>query len=445
MRFDEMTMKTGKHRSNAGSVLTIILITVVIIGITLGSYLGLVSNQNLSVHRSLAWNSAIPIAEAGIEEALAHLNRNGTNRIGDGWLLAPDGTNVWRTRTIGDEKYEVYINAFVEPPAVLAHGYVRKPMGGGFLEKPRTVRVTTTNDALFAKGIVAKGQIDLAGNNIRSDSFDSTDPLYNTGGRYDPAKNKANGDIATNSAVIDSLNVWNAEIYGKASTGPGGNIKIGSNGSVGSKAWVDGGNKGIQPGWTTDDMNVDFPDVQAPFSSGWSVTYTGGNYVAGDYGSGNYMMNSLSMSGTQKLLVTNNVVLYVKGSVSITGGAYIEIAAGASLSLYVGGSTTYIAGNGVVNANTSASTFSYWGLNSNTKVSMSGNASFTGTLYAPYANLTLGGGGSNSYDFAGAVVANQVKMNGHYQFHYDEALGAFGPRRGYTIVSWRETAGWEEL
>ena len=426
-------------------MLTIVLVIVVLTGMTLASYLDLVSNQNRSIQRSLAWNTGVPIAEAGIEEALAHLNKNGTNRIGDGWELAADGTNVWRERFIGDSKFQVYVNAFTEPPAVLARGYVPNPNGGGLLPTPRTIVVTTVNAALFAKGIVAKGQIDLAGNNIRSDSYDSMDPNHSTGGRYDAAKSKDKGDIATNSAVIDSLNVWNAEIYGKASTGPGGTVKIGSNGSVGSKAWVDGGNKGIEPGWSTDDMNVEFPDVEVPFSAGWSVLPVAGGYTVGALGSGNYEMHSLIMGGTSKMVITNDVVLYVKGGIHISGGACIEILPGASLQLYMGGSSAIIGGNGIMNHNSSALSFSYWGLNSNTSVSMSGNASFTGTLYAPNAMMTLGGGGSSTYDFAGAVVAKQVKMNGHYQFHYDEALGNFGPRRGYTIVSWNESNGWEAL
>ena len=430
--------RNRSRRQSEGSVVTIMLVMVVLIGMTLASYLNLVANQNLSVQRSQAWNSAIAVSEAGIEEALAHLNRNGSNRIGDGWVLDATGTNVWRERTIGDGKYQVWINALVDPPNVISYGYVRDPKSGELLQHARKVLVGTTNDALFAKGIVAKGQIDLAGNNIRSDSFDSSDPDHNTDGRYDPAKNKDNGDIATNLAVIDSLNVWNAEIYGKASTGPGGTVNIGKNGSVGSKAWVDSGNKGIEPGWSTDDMNVDFPDVQVPFSGGWNVPPTAGGYVAGALGSGNYVMNTLNLNSSQKLLVTNDVVLYVKGTLSILGNASIEISPGSSLSLYVGGSFTQIAGNGIINPNSNASSFSYWGLNSNTTVNMSGNASFTGTIYAPNANLTLGGGGSTTYDFAGAAVAKTVKLNGHYQFHYDEALGEFGPRRGYMIVSWNE-------
>lgn len=50
----------------------------------------------------------------------------------------------------------------------------------------------------------------------------------------------------------------------------------------------------------------------------------------------------------------------------------------------------------------------------------------------------MGGGGGNTYDFVGASVSSTVLMNGHFNFHYDEALGRIGPRRGYIITGWNE-------
>jgi hypothetical protein len=38
----------------------------------------------------------------------------------------------------------------------------------------------------------------------------------------------------------------------------------------------------------------------------------------------------------------------------------------------------------------------------------------------------------------GASVTQSVQMNGHFNFHYDEALGALGPKTSYTITSWNE-------
>lgn len=438
-------MKTFHRRAENGHVIMIILVAMVLIGITLGSYLNLVSNQNLSVMRSQAWNSAIAVAEGGIEEAMAHLNSNTTNRTRDGWTI--EGTNVVKERTIGNSKYRVLVSKDLEPPVITSEGYVQIPMKTNYL-KPRTVRVTTTNDALFAKGMVAKGAIDLSGNNIMTDSFDSSDPNYSTSGKYDPAKNKDGGDVATNSSVIDSLNVWNANILGTASTGPGGNVKLGQNGAVGSKAWHAAGKKGIEPGWSKDDMNVYFPDVKRPWTG---VVFpplpgiVGGTNYKYVLAAGTYQMDDLELSGDDIVLVTGPATLLVTDEIDITGNAAIKIASGASLNLYMEGESASIMGNGVLNETGNAGNFSYWGLNSNKEVKMGGNAAFVGTIYAPHSFLTLGGGGSNTYDFVGGTVSDKVKLNGHYNFHYDEALETFGPRRGYTITSWNEGGGWNEI
>ena len=427
-----------RSQASQGSVLLVMLFTVAILGISLAAYLDLIGSQNLSTMRSTQWNSAIPIAEAGIEEALTHLHHNPTNRSAEGWTLV--NGYYMKERSLGEAAYVAYLSA-TNPPVIISQAFVRVPLGTDYLDPPRTIRVTAENEALFAKGMIAKGQIDLSGNNIRTDSFDSTDPAYSTGGAYDPAKAKDNGDIATNSAVIDSLNVWNADIFGKVSTGPGGTVQIGPNGSVGSAAWHLAGNTGIEPGWSNDDMNVDFPDVQAPFTGGaltpgsGSVGETNYTYVLT---SGNWELPGLSMSGQNKLIVLGDAILYVTGSVSLSGQAYMTISTNSSLQLYVSGSTTSIGGKGVVNTPGSATNFVYYGMPGNTSVSMSGNAAFTGAIYAPSADFTLGGGGSATYDFVGSSVTSTVKMNGHFNFHYDESLGNTGPRRGYVITSWNE-------
>ncbi|MBI4326560.1 MAG: hypothetical protein HY674_15040, partial [Chloroflexi bacterium] len=165
------------------------------------------------------------------------------------------------------------------------------------------------------------------------------------------------------------------------------------------------------------------------------------NYVLG---SENYQLTSLSMSGQSKMLVTGNAVLYVTGDVSITGQGQIIILPGASLKLYVGGATAQLAGNGVMNQNADATKFSYYGLPGNTSVQMTGNAAFTGTIYAPNADFHLGGGGNETYDCVGATVTKTVSMNGHFNFHYDEKLGRSGGATRFNVASWNEVS-WTEL
>ncbi|MEO7300643.1 MAG: hypothetical protein ABI042_18930, partial [Verrucomicrobiota bacterium] len=70
-------MKTNfVFNQNRGSVLVVTLVITGILGFTLASYLTLVGTQSRSVSRSQTWNYSIPVAEAGIEEAIVHLNRN---------------------------------------------------------------------------------------------------------------------------------------------------------------------------------------------------------------------------------------------------------------------------------------------------------------------------------------------------------------------------------
>ncbi|MBU6400903.1 MAG: hypothetical protein KGS61_11335 [Verrucomicrobia bacterium] len=456
-----MRIATRARRTEQGNVVFVCLILAGIVGYLLASYLTLVEGQHLATARSQSWNVCVPVLEAGIEEALTHLQyctstnlvATVTNLSSDGWALDSTGTNYFKARDLGDGCSYVARISTTLPPIITSTGTAPIPLSGTNLS--RTVQCTTQRNALFAKGMVAKGQIDLNGNNIATDSFDSADPNYSTNGVYWPGHTKSNGDIATDSGLTNSLSVGNATIQGHVSSGPGQNtIEVGPNGSVGSAAWIQGGNTGIQPGWSNDDMNVAFPDVQAPFSSGYS-TPAGGSVGGTNYtyvmGSGNYELSTLSLSGQNQVLINGNAVLYVTGNVSLAGNAQLIIATNASLMLYVGTANTNapvsvsLGGNGIANQGGNAANFYYFGLPSNTSLSLSGNATFTGAIYAPEAAFTLGGGGSGTYNFVGGSVSATATMNGHYNFHYDENLARVGPARGYVVTSWNETFTYNEI
>jgi hypothetical protein len=298
--------------------------------------------------------------------------------------------------------------------------------------------------------MVAKYKIDLMGNNIHTDSFDSQDSNYSTLGQYDPSKAKANGDIATNEGVTNSLGVGNANIWGRVATGPQGSVTVGANGGVGDTTWLDDpSHMGmIQPGYRSDDMNVSFPEVEPPFTAGAGLPATPGNYNGEMYNykldGGNIEINgNLRIAGQKDMIVTAPTVLWVHGDIDITGLGEITIAPGGSLKLYVGDKTgspvsASIGGNGIVNTPGNATNFYYFGLNSNTSVNYTGNSTFIGAVYAPNADFLLGGGGSDTRDFMGASVTKSVQMNGNFNFHYDENLGRMGPLRGYIATSWDE-------
>jgi len=430
---------------NHGNILIVAVCTTAVIGVALTGYLSLTTNQSKATMRSQAWNLCIPAAEAGVEEALTHLYYSGGSNLAvNGWV-AHDGKFVKQRGGNGDPTCYITAISSDPNPTIVSRGLVQLPNRSGYIA--RSVQVSTTRSGMFMRAMVAKGQINMNGNNVRTDSFDSGDPAHSTNGKYDPAKTKDGGDVASNASLVNSVNVGNANIHGRVATGPHGSIAVGSNGAVGSTAWQNAGHTGIEEGWSSDDMNVSFPDVQPPFSGGaftpGSGAYGGTNYTYLLTG-GNCQLSSLSMNGQQLMLVTNHTVLWVTGNVALSGQAQIIIATNSSLNLYVGvstgsGTSASLAGNGIMNDNIgNATNFFYHGLPSNTSLSFSGNAAFTGVIYAPNAAFSLGGGGNTVYDFVGASVSSTVTLNGHFNFHYDEALGRIGPRRGYIITGWNE-------
>jgi hypothetical protein len=105
---------------------------------------------------------------------------------------------------------------------------------------------------------------------------------------------------------------------------------------------------------------------------------------------------------------------------------------GASLKLYMGGASASF--QTVINPNTGAASFLYFGLPSNTLIGLSGNSDLTGAIYAPEASVTLTG----SAGIFGAVMAHDTTMRGNAAVHYDESLADIPPTRGFIIRSWNE-------
>jgi hypothetical protein len=436
-----------RRRSENGSALVAVLMMGGIIGIAMASYLGLASNQNRAAMRSEYFNAVMPLVEAGIEEGMTQLNH--TNVLSaDNWASYPSGLvlsngvalagqQFVKTRSFGEGSYTVAISGAASP-VVVSIGAILPPMATNTIY--RSVRATTTGGALFAKGMVAKAGIRWVGN-IWSDSFDSQDPAYSTNGRYDSSKRKDNGSVG---AVNGNITMGGGEIYGNVYTGPAGTV---SGGTVGNTPWIAGNNSGIQSGHYVNNLNVSFPDVQAPWSGGaWTpsggsatITTMAGTTVTANYthilDTGDYQLSSIPNG--EKMLVRGDARLYVTGDIDMKGQSQITIASTGSLKMYVGGDCE-LSGNGVLNDTADALKFSLFGLPGCTSIRMHGNAAFTGTIYAPQASFDAGGGGNNDYDCVGAVIVNDVNMNGHFTFHYDENLGNNGPRSMFLVTSWNE-------
>src|ERR1051325_5697930 len=174
----------GRRLQKEGSVLVTTLVITALVGIMLVAYLSMVSSQSRYTMRSLSWNGAMPMAEAGLEEALAHLNYSGpTNLASDGWVLTNNLYTFTRTLANGYATVTVSTDTL---PVIISQGYVQAPVQNNYI--CRTVKAICKKRSPFQGAVTATGIISCSGGTI--DSFDSSDANYSTGGLYDAAKKK---------------------------------------------------------------------------------------------------------------------------------------------------------------------------------------------------------------------------------------------------------------
>jgi hypothetical protein len=429
-----------KSRPQHGAIVLLVMVSLsVILGLITTGYMLLITSQHRLVSQSMEWNTALTMAEAGIEEGLAQININyGTNYVGSAmtnWTYTGSSFGPV-TRTLSNGSYSAVIMLGGGPcPSIIATGYAAQLYN--LPPVKRVVQVTTTNWSPFQAAMTVQYNFDSKGSGITLDSYDSSDPNHSTNGMYDASTRMAGGDIAS---LWGPVTIQGATVYGKLRIGPLASYSIG-NGSVGDLTWNTPG--AIEAGWFENDFNATFRDVDPPFTSGFPVvpvnigtnTYilsTGDYYVGGDF----------TINNNETLYINGNTRLYVTGNFNMKAqnASFISMAPGASLKLYIGqpGGTPVAATFAQVNNSGAAISFSVYGLPTLTTMTWNGNTAFVGNLYAPEADLSLGGGGSTIYDYQGSLTVRSVGMNGHFNFHYDQNLARAVPGTGFLVTGWQE-------
>ncbi len=621
-----MKTKLNPFLNETASALLVTLFIMTILATSIAGYLYYVEQQAFLGSRAQAWNMAITVSEAGVEEGLEQLNCNTLNLAADGWMANGSVYSLTRPFPSGNSYTISLYMSNPASPVLISRANVSPPMlaqivpntcfatiGLNMPTTPtnvsRAVQVRISKGNLFLAAMVAKHGIDMHGNNVTTDSYDSSDPTKSTNGRYDPAKAGDFGDVASNDGVADTVNIGNANIYGHVYVGPGGTVGIGSQGGVGTHAWQAANGNTPEPNYVLNNANFTFPDTTLPYNSGITPmpgailtasgtttndivvngattlppppgpgqtigpittntftstsslypgtqpglvtntisvtsntypgnvaglvtnligfttvsnypgsqpglstnilatksttttgypapgTYTGivttnwqdkGNgkissytynlitsksytyanvfsytyptysynyttytydytiyastptYTTNNYdnvlSTGNYYATSLS----GQTIVTGNATLVMPNGLGMSGNDTITIQSGASLTLYCGGTSFSIGGNGVVNQAGLAASFIVFCTPSVTDFSLNGNEAFTGVLVAPNANARMNGGGNDTQDFCGSLFVNSVTMNGHFNFHYDQALSRMAGNGRFLITSWDE-------
>jgi hypothetical protein len=198
------------------------------------------------------------------------------------------------------------------------------------------------------------------------------------------------------------------------------------NSVVGDTAYHATNAKGPDPAALSQDADIPFPTIDAPVSGTPAISLLGNLTL----GSGTFEIGAV----TGTITVTGNAKLIVRTTFSPAG---IVLAPGATLDLYVYASTATFGPNSYNSTSGSkAKSLHYYGMPGNTSVNFNGNSTFVGVLYAPDADLSCNGGGTG-LNLIGSSRTKSVRMNGSFQFHFDEALLDEGTP-GYVIASWNE-------
>lgn len=433
------------RRSEEGSTLMMAVIPMIILSVALIACLELAMSRTRMTIRSQAWNTSLAMSEAGVEDAMAHLNyTEGVNLARFGYTLS-GSRFVKNNVTLGDGSYSISITTN-DPPTVSAQGFARLPasMGGAAViamigQREAVEQKVDRNVEVRIKrvppmiGLLSRGKVTVQ-NDFDADSYDSSDPAYSSNGVYSATRAKANGFIGTVSTVSgDMLVKDNAQIRGDVgSGGTVGVISVTSPASVGDAAYV-ASSSGLQAGHRRDNVRNVIPNISVPFP-------TGSGLVAGIVGGISYnwvltnrnykVASDLTIGPSQKMMVTGRARLHVPGTIYVEGT--IEIQPGASLEIYVG-SQIYVQGNGKINQFGTPDRFTFIGLSSVSQVYLQGDSFVSGVIHSPQAKLDMNG----NAQFCGAGNFNDIVLQGFADFHFDEALNT--NREGvFQITNWLE-------
>lgn len=282
----KLTQKST-HGTEASALLAT-MIFIVILAMSIGGYMSYVSQQARMASHSQAWNLSMAIAEAGVEEALEHLNTDGTNNpTANGWTSLGNYTyEMQRTVTGGsfNATYTVTLNiSNANEPSIMSSGYVTPPAAASvttpffFATANVSTPTSTSSKSSVARGVsavvyrplyfqtalAAKGSIDMNGNGVTVDSFDSALGMYGGTNIGDQGTVASDGGVTNSSVSLGNANIFGPLYYNPSEPTP----TVGPNGAVGTHSWQ-AGHSGFETGFLFDTANFTFPDTTAPYTSG---------------------------------------------------------------------------------------------------------------------------------------------------------------------------------
>ena len=482
MDYSNPTLFRSVHGTRqTGGTTVAVLGFIVVISLIFSSVLIRSMSTYRQVSQVASWQESLLAAESGSDMAMAALRKSlvDTNAFADWSKTAPDGTplpNGGMTYTCpqlvhgGEGNTQIDAKVTIDAPPELIDAsqrqwyrvrssgttklsgparltsdkrdhllrrlsFVRDRKTGQAVSRPQSTRLVEllVKPTSFENAIVSDLPMALNNHKIIIDSYDSRDAAKSTNGLYDPEKRLKNGDVATNSKLIDA---GDAEINGDAYTNSG-TIENGAN----------------ITGEQRDDFFMELTAIKAPTT--WStiefspsrvqgnVTLTGGSKDSPK----RYKLDAMNIAGTEVVTfapsapgVESYVEIWLTGDLKATGSGTISVLPNTNVTIYLEGNID-IKGNGTFNANSQPGRLQILGVEpppgQTRTMNFSGNGVIVAAIYGPDHDVVFGATGSEGTMW-GSLTGKSITMGGTTYIHYDEALADTGYITDYKIRSWFE-------
>ncbi len=456
-----MKNRTRNLQNRRGSALIVAVILTAILAVGISSYLTL-SNQTVELaHRTYYRNAAFNLAESGIEHAVWTLNqeRAGENPWGE-WSFSGDDAHL----QIGGFQFNPGLSGNIKIYLRDADDGGLEVVSTGFVQRSGSDQETGSRmlhasispgggRGLFAFGMLARNHIRASGG-VAFDSWIS-DPNENPDTPHVPYSYAVSRDkvaVATVSTDLGAISLGSSDLYGTVAVGSASEygVSVGWGGQVGPRnmnewdpadttdLWKkDGRLVSTATGAVTTNFTANFeevfvpeeinpvgrPSYTLPYHRNPNNTYVSKETIGSPGIETVISMDNLLVKAGATLTFAGDVTLVLPQtnvkSLRVIEGGSIKLASGASLTVYTAGNIE-ISGAGLFNQ-IAPHQLQIWGTSTNRQeIRFQGSGKMSGVIYAPNADIFLPGG----TDFYGAVVANNITMEGSGSFHYDESLKA---------------------
>ncbi len=387
---------------------------VLIVGSMLIVYLRMGGYESQLVGVRIKATQALYCADSGIEYARFRLS-NKAEWISSNWGRIPVGD-------IGAAEVQFIYSVGSTAGRVISTGIA------GNISR-RIEAVIDYEVSPFERAVCGVGSIQASGN-ATTNCYDGA------AGPYDEGSATGCGDIASN--VIINLR-GNTNIQGNVTDGGNLNMKGNANiqGDVTTGGKVNLRGKAAITGSITDNVNP------APSPCDPAIIDIDDKVAQAAVNNDNRLIDPGYLTGTEFRINGNKSVTFPAGTYYFTdfrvsGQATVNIAAGDTVNIYFSGAGPFnITGHGTVNVSDNTARLRIYS-NSSAKIKLSGNSSFAGTVFSPYADIKLAG---NNIIY-GAIFAKGIHLSGNTKLHYDTSLtdaGGGGNTVTAQIISWRET------